>query len=179
MSKNRIKLSQPVIRTREEMESLVNEITLTKLNERKITAQMDLQIASVRERYELQLGECKKFIEEKTELARVWAEAHPEEFGKKKSIDFLAGTVGFRTGTPKLALLNRSWTWEKVLRAVETLLPNFIRTKTEIDKENIIAQRADIGDDYLATLGIKVTQGESFFVEPNLTEVETRTTVAA
>ncbi len=180
MSKNRLKITAPAIRTREEMEALVNEITLTKLNEKKITAQMDLQIASVRERYEPLLGEIKSSLEEKVEVARVWAEANPLAFGKKKSIEFLSGTVGFRTGTPRLALKSRSWTWEKVLTAMHEHLPHFIRTKPEIDKESIIAEHAEIGDEYLATMcGVVVTQSESFFVEPNITEVETKQTVNA
>ena len=83
--------------------------------------------------------------------------------------------VGFRTGTPKLALLNRQWTWEKVLAAVRQLLPNFIRETPTVDKEALIAQRDDQNLQYALPLcGMKIVQDESFYVEPKIEEVETR-----
>ncbi len=85
----------------------------------------------------------------------------------------LSGTLGFRTGTPALKLLSRAWNWQKVLEACQFILPAFIRNKPEIDKEQIIAQRDELRE-FLPKVGLKVDQGESFFVEPKLTEVETR-----
>ena len=113
-------------------------------------------------------------INEKTDLLCAWAEANPGQFPKdKKSIALLAGTLGFRTGTPKLALLSRRFNWEIVLANVQRLIPKFIRNKPEIDKEAILAERDN--ETLLTAItgcGLKITQDESFYVEPNLTETE-------
>ncbi len=128
----------------------------------------------INEGYEFALAECAQALQVKTEALRAWAEANPDQFAKgRKSIEFLSGTLGFRTGTPKLALVSRAWTWVKALAAVQLLLPSFIRSVPEIDKEAIIAQREELAE-FLPKCGLKVAQDESFFVEPKLTEVETR-----
>jgi phage host-nuclease inhibitor protein Gam len=81
--------------------------------------------------------------------------------------------AGFRSGTPSLALLNRKWNWEKVLAACQSVLPNFIRNKPEIDKAAIILQREELAE-VLPLIGVKVKKAEGFFVDANLTQVETR-----
>ena len=95
--------------------------------------------------------------------------ANPEEFGKARSIQFTAGAVGFRTGMPRLALLNRSWTWEKSLASMEQLLPGFIRHKPEIDAAALINQR---GEEFLQLAlpkcGLKVVQDQGFYLDPKL-----------
>lgn len=158
-----------VIRDRAEAETHVNTVAAL-VNERRATAaEMDEKILNLKKEYELELANLNVQIKVGTDNLEAWALANPEEFGKAKSIEFLAGRIGFRTGTPKLTLLSRAWNWEKVTSAVEHLLPNFIRNKPEVDKEAIIAQREELAE-FLPGVGLKVTQGESFFVEPKLTE---------
>ena len=69
--------------------------------------------------------------------------------------------------------LSRAWTWEKILEKVRAVLPAFVRERPEVDKEAIISQAEDLKE-YLPMVGVKVTQGESFFIEPNLTDIESR-----
>jgi phage host-nuclease inhibitor protein Gam len=181
MSKNRIKIKLPQISTRIEAEAAVGEIALTVLNQKKLTGQMDAEIAGIRKSYEGNLSAIESDLEIKTEALRIWAEAHPEEFPKgRKSIEFVQGLIGFRTGTPKLALLNRRWNWDKVLESVRTYLPAFVRDHPEVDKEALLNQRDEpIIEQTLPLCGMKVVQDEGFYVEPRLTEVETRQTAHA
>jgi phage host-nuclease inhibitor protein Gam len=175
---SRIKITSPIIQSRAAMEELVGEIAALTIEQRKLSAEMDRQLQAIREKYDVHLGELKKLVEEKTTVAQAWAEANPEEFkGKRKSIEFMHGTVGFRTGTPKLAKLKK-WTWKMVLAALKlnTWGLGYVRTKEEIDKEAILAayrQKVLTTEDVTA-VGVAVIQEESFFVEPKLTEVETR-----
>jgi phage host-nuclease inhibitor protein Gam len=179
MSKNRIKLKTASLQSRAEAEALVNEITGAKNNERRITAKMDAEILAVREKYGASLDSITQFVDEKTPILQSWAAANPDEFGKRKSIEFATGTIGFRTGTPKLKTL-RGWTWETILGALILLKrPGTIRTKVEVDKDGILALREKIGDNGLAVIGMKVVQDETFYVEPNLTETETRSATEA
>lgn len=179
MSKSRIKVALPTIESREEAEALMNELAKHANTKRSLITERDAQVLEVNAQYEGPLADLDKQIEQHTDTLRVWAESHPEEFSKgRKSLEMTSGALGFRTGTPKLALLNRAWNWEKVTEAVERWLPNFIRTKPEVDKENILGQRDELGP-MLARCGLKVTQGESFFVEPKLSDMDARQTQAA
>lgn len=175
MSKQRIKKSLPTIATRDEAEAVMNELANIANNKRTLTARLDRAILKLQEEAAPGLAMCDAALHEKTELLCAWAEAHPEEFaGKRKSIEFLSGSLGFRTGTPKLALLSRRFNWETVLANVQRLLPAFIRNKPEIDKEAILAQRdEEVLQTAITACGMKVVQDESFYVEPNLTNPET------
>lgn len=176
MSKNRIKKNLPTIRSREEAEARMNDLASTANNRRRLVAQRDAEVLAINSKFEGRLATCEQAIDEATDALRVWAESFPEEFPKgRKSLELVSGTLGFRTGTPKLALLSRAWTWEKVTEAVQRWLPNFIREKPEVDKENILNQREEL-EPLLARCGVKVLQGESFFIEPKLSDMDARQT---
>jgi phage host-nuclease inhibitor protein Gam len=170
MSKNRIKKSlAAVITTREEAETRMRDLALAANLKVTLVADMDDQILMIKGRYEEDIAEQDAKIKAATADLEAWALAHPEEFGKRKSIEFLSGVLGFRTGTPKLELSSRKWNWKSVTEAVEEFLPNFIRSKPEVDKDAILGQRDELAE-MLPQVGLKVTQGESFFVEPKLTD---------
>jgi phage host-nuclease inhibitor protein Gam len=160
--------------TRDDASRLVHEIAELTVEERDHKNEMDAAILAIREKYSARLNEIKSEVSEKTSLVQVWAQANPEAFGKLRSLQFDAGRVGYRTGTPKLKLLNRKWTWESCLAAVQKILPSFIRNKPEIDKESIINQREELAE-YLPLVGMKIEQDETFFIEPDLSKFGTRT----
>jgi phage host-nuclease inhibitor protein Gam len=178
MKKTRIRTTQPVIVSREEAELLVNEIALAENRRRTLSAEMDEKILAIRESYTPALDQCASDIKQKSALVQGWAESDPSQFEKTKHVKFYAGKVGFRTGTPKLALLSRKFTWESVLELVTNRLPNFIRPKWEIDKEAIINQREELAE-FLPSVGLKVTQDESFYIEPDLAAIQQRLTQEA
>jgi phage host-nuclease inhibitor protein Gam len=169
--KNRIKLTQPVLRSRVDVEATLNEITLTTINRNRAQLDMDKAITAARERYEATIATCNQAIEEKSELVRTWAEANPAEFGKVKSIDFVHAVIGFRTATPTLKTL-RGWTWDRVLEKLKDLgLKQYIRTKEEPNKQTLLIDRDGL---QLPTLGLQVEQKESFFIEPKLTDQDNK-----
>jgi len=174
MSKSRIKINLPTITTRDEAEACMNELALAENNRRKLLAIRDGQVLAINSKYEAGIAACAEDVKEKSDALRAWAEAHPEAFPKgRKSLDLVSGVIGFRTGTPKLALLSRAWNWEKVLAEAMHYIPNFIRSKPELDKESIIAQREELAG-ALPRICVKVVQEESFFVEPALTDTDAR-----
>ena len=69
----------------------------------KITADIELQCAKIREKYASRLTELD---EEKTQafdtLQAYATENQAELFTKKKSLEMAHGVIGFRTGTPTL-----------------------------------------------------------------------------
>ena len=178
MSKSRIKINLPTLTTRTEAEAAMNELAQAENNKRLLITDRDEQVLKIQEARAGTILECEEFVAARTDALRAWAEAHPEEFAKgRKSIDFAAGTLGFRTGTPKLKLL-RGWKWDKVLAAIKTLGLPFVRTKEEVDKEAIItaATTENLNPREQLAIGVKVDQDESFFIEPKLTETDSRKT---
>jgi phage host-nuclease inhibitor protein Gam len=171
MKTNRININQPVIRTREAMESLIGEIAALQNQQRLLTAAMDGEIQCVREQYEAQLAAHSKALEQKMEHARVWAEANPQEFGAARSIETVHGNVGWRTGQPALKTAP-GWTFDRVLQTLKTAgALDYVRVKEEVHKQKLLSDREAIGPEKLRAFGLRVVQEETFFVEPNLTEV--------
>jgi len=170
-SKGRIKVVLPKIDSREQAESHMNGLAATANAKIQVLAQMDEEILAIKKRYESAIGEMDKTIAQSAAILKAWAEAHPDEFPKdRKSINFLSGVLGFRTGTPKLALLNRKWTWEKCLAKAQELIPAFIRSHPELDKEALLNQRNEQAIVWaIEACGMKVTQDEGFYIEPKLT----------
>jgi phage host-nuclease inhibitor protein Gam len=175
MSNDRIKLPTTKI-TRARAEELLGELATLKLQEREEKNALDRDLTAAREAYEAPLLRLAKQIEEKTTILESWAAANPEEFPKnRKSIEMIHGILGYRTGTPKLKTLPK-WTWDRVLEKLREMLPEFVRTKEEVNKEGLIAA---VGEGRLdpteaRQLGVQVVQDEAFFVEPRLSEQPAR-----
>ena len=167
----RIKNTQPLIRTREAMESLIGDIAALQNQQRLLTSAMDEQIQSIRQHYLAQLAGQNEALDQKMQLARLWAEANPDEFGPARSIQTMHGTVGWRTGQPALKTLP-GWTFDRVLQGLKSAgaLP-YIRVKEEVHKQNLLSDRDAIGPEKLRQFGLRVVQEEAFFVEAKLTEV--------
>ena len=159
------------IEDRNDAEAAMNDLALAANNRRKFITRLDAEKLASENKYAACISECDELIAEFEAALEAWATANAAEFGKKKSLKFASGTIGFRDGQPKLEKTSKAITWERCLEAVQHLLPNFIRTVPEIDKEAIIAQRAELAP-ILPQCGLKVIQGERFYAKPNLTDTD-------
>lgn len=137
----------------------------------KINADIELQCAKLRERYADRLTALDADRTQAFDVLQAFAvENKAELFTKKKSLDMAHGTIGFRTGTPKLKTL-KGFTWASALQLVREFLPAFVRTTEEIAKDRLLADRDTEGMfDAMARCGITVVQDETFFVEPKSEE---------
>lgn len=144
----------------------------------KINADIELQCAKIREKWADKLTVLQAERDTAFETLQAFATEHPELFAKKKSLEMAHGTIGFRTGTPKLKTL-KGFTWEAAKTLVKKLLPDYIRTTEEIAKDKMLADRDSQqmreGDplgpgkpmsEAMAECGIQVVQDETFYVEP-------------
>jgi phage host-nuclease inhibitor protein Gam len=100
------------------------------------------------------------------DAAETWAGENAAEFAGKKSIVMVHGTVGYRTGKPRLKTL-RGWTWDRVLGVLETAFPEYVRVKKTVDKERLLADQDKLGPDRMRRVGCTTVQDETFFVEPH------------
>jgi phage host-nuclease inhibitor protein Gam len=179
MSKNRIKKSlQFTVQTREDAEARMNDLAVAANTRVSLIADMDAQILAIKQQYESDIATQDAFIKAASDDLEAWALANPDLFQKPKSLSFLSGVMGFRTGTPKLALLNRKWNWDLVLDMILKCGFAFVRTKPEVDKEAILAfyseatDKAPVQEKVLTPIGLKVVQDEGFYIEPKLTKQE-------
>ena len=180
MKTNHIKIQLPTLTTRDEAERAMTDLAQAANNQRKLIAKRDGEILKLNEQYEAPLSTLNQQLSTLSDSLRCWAEANPDQFPKdRKSIPMTSGTLGFRTGTPKLALLSRAWSWEKVIWAILDRGYNFIRVKQEVDKEAILAfvaagpePAAELEAKILKPIGLQIRQDETFFIEPDLTQFD-------
>lgn len=145
----------------------------------KINADIELQCAKVREKYQEKLSQLSQERDGAFDILQSFATENEQElFSKKKSLEMAHGTIGFRTGNPKLKTL-KGFTWASALQLVKEFLPDYIRTTEEIAKDKLLADRdveieaehegsqmkTKLGEE-MSRCGIQVVQDESFFVEP-------------
>lgn len=139
----------------------------------KITADIELQCAKIREKYASRLAELEGEKEKGFDTLQAYAtENQAELFTKKKSLEMAHGTIGFRTGTPKLKTL-KGFTWASALQLVKEFLPDYLRHTEEIAKDKLLADR-EVEDmvPQMTKCGIAVVQDETFYVEPKKEEGE-------
>ena len=107
----------------------------------KINADIELQCAKIRQKRADELTRLDTEREKAFDTLQAYAvENQAELFTKKKSLDMAHGTIGFRTGTPKLKTL-KGFTWASALNLVREFLPSFVRTTEEIAKDKLLADR--------------------------------------
>lgn len=137
----------------------------------KLSAEIELQCAKVREKYSDRLSALVSEKESAFDMLQSFALDQKDIlFVKKKSVDMTHGVIGFRTGTPKLKTL-RGFTWSSALELVKEFLPSYIRETHEIAKDKLLADRDSMDAD-MKRCGLQVVQDETFYVEPKKEEVE-------
>ena len=137
----------------------------------KVEAAMNEQINKIKSKYQDTITELKESLEEPMELLQVFAQEQKDTWGKKKSLELLHCTIGFRTGTPKVTK-SKGFTWEGITEIVSKIFPDLVRTKTELDKDAIIALRDEDGFKRIKdNCFIDVVQDETFFVQPKTEEL--------
>lgn len=151
----------------------------------KINAEIDLQVAKLREKHASRLAELDAEKTKAFDTLQAFAtENQAELFTKKKSLEMAHGVIGFRTGTPKLKTL-KGFTWASALQLAKRFLPGYIRQTEEVAKDKLLADRdgnvaMEVNGEAtavevpmrqaMAECGIQVVQDEAFYVEPKKEE---------
>lgn len=151
----------------EQMETAFAEYATADAKLAKINATIDVQMTAIREKYADDIAKLTETKDKAFDVMQAFAVENKDElFAKKKSMESVHGTLGFRTGNPKLKLL-KGYTWGAVTNLLKEFLPNFVRVTEEAAKDVLLAAR---NDETIANVfpkvGICVTQDETFYVEP-------------
>lgn len=169
--KGRIRLETEELATREQAESVFAEYARLTVELEMVEAELADEITTLNDRYEGTLEKLKEQRKAKSKLLNTWAKANPEEFvDGRKSIEFIYGRIGFRTTTPKVAAV-KGKTLDQVLEELVVVdLAKWIRKEPELNKEAILDdwRNGRVTTEALEEFGLRVTQRETFFVEPKL-----------
>lgn len=156
--------------TREQAEDAFARYADADARQQKITAQMDVQITKIREKYSNELSKLEEVREKSFDEIQSFAVNNPDQFGNKKTMEMTHGIIGFRTGTPKLKTL-KGFTWNSVTHLLKEFLPGYLRVIEEPAKDRLLADRENPDTFHqFGKCGIYVDQDESFFVEPKKEE---------
>jgi phage host-nuclease inhibitor protein Gam len=157
--------STTTLTTRAHFEATVDEICKLQLDREQRVTLRDRLLQEIQEEHNPEIESISQDISAKLLLCEKYAETNRETlFGKLKSAAANLGTFGFRTGNPKLALLNRKWKWKDVLATVKAMgMTDCYRTKEEPDKDAL--KKLDAPE--LARVGLRIEQDEVFYIEPH------------
>ncbi len=136
---------------------------------RKINAEIDLKVSQIREKYQDRLNSLDTIKTESFDVVMQYAEENPQLFEKKRSIDTAFGVLGYRLGTPKLST-RKGFTWSASLELLKAKFSQFVKTKEDVNKEAILADKT-LSDNDLKTVGLEIVQTDSFYIELKSEEV--------
>ena len=167
-----------MIETREGLELTMNVFAIRAAEFKSITAKMDVEIGSVREKYTAALTQIADDMKPLADALEEWAELHPEAFAEKKSLELVAGKIGYRCSPPAVKTLPKvkEESAIRLIEAEECYREKYIRMLAELDREAILASYAckEVCDETLKRLGLRVVQTETFYIDPAETKAEAK-----
>jgi hypothetical protein len=121
------------------------------------------------------------YLDLETSWAESWARGNPGALGADRSLACAHATLGFRTTPPRIERASRRWTWSRIALTLAGLAwgKRYLRIPSpEVDKEALLADLADLSPLELRQAGMRVVQGERFFITPHQ-QAETASTPIA
>ncbi|MFZ4777973.1 MAG: host-nuclease inhibitor Gam family protein [Terrimicrobiaceae bacterium] len=163
--KKKVRIDTP--KTRAGAEELLGEYAIAEAELRKQTAEMDGILSDIRTTYEQVTGELQKKLTALAEALEAWASLNTEEFGKKKSIEFMNGTLGYALNPASLVLRKGIRKDDAAQMCEDNGLAEFVRIKKEVDKETLMAQLTakTLTEADLRLAGLEVKQDERFYIK--------------
>lgn len=138
-----------------------------------IEGRMEQEKQKIDEKYRQDIERLTDDKKEPLEVLEVFAKSDAKNW-TNKSYDLTHGTIGFRTNPPKLEK-KKGFTWDGITELLLKHLPQFVRVKSEPDKEAIIAMRDDgvFMDQMEKNCFVTVVQDETFWVKTKEEELAT------
>jgi phage host-nuclease inhibitor protein Gam len=167
MSKKKIKAD--AVTHRDQVNEAIAEMGTLQRERVRIEAAMNDKLAAVKARYEALAKPKGDRINELGLGVKLWCEANRATLtkdGRVKFHEFATGVVKWRLTPWAVSLKNVA----EVLALIKAKgLTQYIRTKEEIDKEALLADRETLGD---SIKGVRIGQKEEFSIEPAATKIE-------
>lgn len=145
---------------------------LAKLKSRVLEKEaiMNNKINAIKDKYDSDTLKSRERIQIYETSISEFCKANKNKFDKTRTKKLLFGSIGFRTGTPKVKLLNRKYNWKTVLELSKTIFRGkYTRTVEEVNKIKILSDYAAgiLIDEKIAAAGMTIDQGETIKIEIN------------
>jgi phage host-nuclease inhibitor protein Gam len=160
----------PAIQTRQHLDAVLENIAHLRHERDELHRAQENEIAAVRQSYRAPLAEMEDYLVLETSWAESWARAHPDALAADRSLACAHATIGFHAMPPRIERASRRWTWSRIALTLAGLAwgRRYLRVPApEVDKEALLADLADLSPLDLRTAGIKIVQGERFFITPH------------
>lgn len=164
------KENRSLLETRADAQRAVSELQALEIERDGVINRMEARIADIRDEYAERLDGLNADIAAETKMIHAWIKKNKKDFdGPPRSIEFPAGTVGFRKGQKKLKTLS-GWTWDRVLEACKRYeMDEYLKRLVTLDREALLRD-AILEDDptpaaTLKQIGVKVHQDDKPFID--------------
>ncbi len=160
----------PVIQTRAQLDAVLENIANLQHERAELYRAQENEIAAVRQRYRAPLAELDHFLDLETRWAETWATAHPDAFGPDRALASAHAIIGFRAEPPRIERASRRWTWSRIAVTLAGLAwgKRYLRIPApEVDQDALLADLAHLSPVELRHAGMRVVQGETFFITPH------------
>jgi phage host-nuclease inhibitor protein Gam len=160
----------PAIQTRQQLEAVLENIAHLQRERDELYRAQENEIAALRQRYRAPLAEMDHYLDLETSWAESWAHAHPEALDANRSLTSAHATLGFRAAPPRIERASRRWTWSRIALTLAGLTwgKRYLRIPApEVDREALLADLAGLSPVELRNVGIRIVQGERFFITPH------------
>lgn len=163
----------PAVRTRAQLESLLENIAELHRERDVLWRAQEAEIAATRQRYRAPLAELQDLLRLETTWAENWARANRTELGPRLTLECRHATLGLREDPPRIERASRRWTWSRIA-AMLAALPwgaRYLRApEPVVDQDALLADLADLSPEDLRAAGLEVVTGEQFFLTPKAAE---------
>lgn len=157
--------------TRDEAAALAAAVVASQIQRERLVADRDTAIEKAAAPFRAQIDKADAEIADGLARLEAWSAANKAEFGDARSLVLPGGNrVGWRLGKWTAKTL-KGLTWDDVKATLEGLSKGwrdlYLRTKTEVAKDAIIADREKVEWD---KIGVRFEQAETFYLEPHREE---------
>jgi phage host-nuclease inhibitor protein Gam len=148
-----------------ECEVAMAELLIATVELEAAEGEQALAVATASAKYESRLDEAKSRAAECWVALQAYYMEHVTEIEAAggKHLQLANGVMGRRDNPPAVVALNKAWSEEAILAAVESKLGgSYIRTVKQIDKDELKSLDAA----KLKGVGLKLRSGEAFYADP-------------
>jgi len=160
----------PTIQNRQQLDVVVENIVQLQLDRDELERAQEREITAIRQKFRPSIAELDRYLAAETSWVENWAKENPDAFNEKRSLDCTHATIGFRVTPPRIERASRKWTWSAVALKLADLSwgKRYLRIPApEVNKEALLADRAELSPVELRQAGLRIAREERFFITPH------------
>jgi phage host-nuclease inhibitor protein Gam len=160
----------PTIQTRHQLDAVIENIVQLQLDYEDLRRQQEKEIVDIRQKYRAPLAELERYLTLETSWAEAWAKQNPDAFSDQRPLVCTHAVIGFRVTPPRVERASRKWNWADIAGKLGELAwgKRYLRQPAlEVNKEALLADRAELATTDLRQVGIKILQDERFYITPH------------